>query len=962
MAKIKNTDVSEKDVFKDLTASAEKAIKTLDGMEAILKSNLEIQKQLAKPLQAGNISDLKALSTAQKEVKKNIDGLNAVEKERINLEAKLKTLNSDKIQSNEVLKVQISEQRRINKELAKDTLKLTNAYTKLTKETNKAQAEFKRLAAEFGVNSKQAKAAKVEFDKLDDKLRKVNNAANDGRRDVGRYGLAWGGVGNLLKSGLGVLGITSAIGILGGVVKGAFDIVTGFEQAIAELSSVTGLSGDELDNLKNKVIEVSSATGKGATEIANAFKLVGSAQPELLKNADALAEVTKQAVILSKAGGLTVEVAADALTNSMNQFGVSAKDAANFVDILATSQQKGTAPINKLAESMTKAGGTARAFGLDFGQTNALIQGFAKGGVLGAEAGTQLSGVLAKLSKVANKDFNPSQTNAVKVIQNLKDANLSYTDLLKLTDAEGAKWLSTLINQNDIVQELNGNLLEHGNALKQAETNYDTAKGAGEKFKATWEEMILSIEDGNGTISNIFKGFINEMTEWVNVIINLNKTFTQKTLETTNKFTNTMIENGTRAASETKKMFTDMGFSGDVLAEKLINASKQAKEFGKQAKERGDAKLAISYFAEAVALTDMVKAMKNSNEEITKNTDITNKNNKAKKDAIKLDKYVVDKSFEGQDALDKENEAKLKAYEDQQKALEELRDAQRQYDIFLEKQNDEDRQKQADAFEEEQARKRQEIREKTLEVIETLEEKYFNERQKRADKEISDQEKREQQLQDLANQGVQDAKDSLAKNQKDQAEAEKKKEELIQQEEQFQLALAVYKAFNAELDKGASTGEALSKALVSTSVLTAAASSLPAFWDGADEVSESLGKPQMSGRDGYIVRVDGKEQVWSEKDRSEVGYRDRSELKSIVKDYDNGLLSYALNSNSMGVHYDSNSTIKKELNKLYDSNQQIVKAIENKEVDKGWELDDLKKVVSHTVRKGSSITKTNFKL
>jgi hypothetical protein len=62
-----------------------------------------------------------------------------------------------------------------------------NAYKKLTKETNEAQAEFKRLAAQFGVNSEQAQKAFKTFEKLDTQLREVNNAAKDGRRDVGRY-------------------------------------------------------------------------------------------------------------------------------------------------------------------------------------------------------------------------------------------------------------------------------------------------------------------------------------------------------------------------------------------------------------------------------------------------------------------------------------------------------------------------------------------------------------------------------------------------------------------------------------------------------------------------------------------------------------------------------------------------------------------------------------------------------
>ena len=62
-------------------------------------------------------------------------------------------------------------------------MNLVNAHDKLTKSTNAAQRKFKGLAAQFGVNSKQAAKASAQFQKLDSKLRKVNEAARDGKRD-----------------------------------------------------------------------------------------------------------------------------------------------------------------------------------------------------------------------------------------------------------------------------------------------------------------------------------------------------------------------------------------------------------------------------------------------------------------------------------------------------------------------------------------------------------------------------------------------------------------------------------------------------------------------------------------------------------------------------------------------------------------------------------------------------------
>jgi len=305
-----------------------------------------------------------------------------------------------------------------------------------------------------------------------------------------------------------------------GVLMAGGKAVMDYDKNIQSLSAITGTSGEALDEFKQKVMEVAKQQKVSAAEIADAFSLIGSAKPELLESADALAQVTEQAVILSKAGGMEVPAAADALTNAMNQFGVGAEDAAKFVDILATSQQKGTARIGQLSASLVEAGSVAKSFGLDFDQTNALLQGFAAGGKLGTKAGTQLAGVLSKLSKVSNKDFNPSYTNTIKIIDNLTKANLSYPELLKLTDAEGAKWLSTLISQNDVIQKLSGNLHEVGNAQEQAGVVTKSLSAKFGELKGAFDNAIIGATEGS-FIMDAFSGILSFLADNMDTVLSL---------------------------------------------------------------------------------------------------------------------------------------------------------------------------------------------------------------------------------------------------------------------------------------------------------------------------------------------------------------------------------------------------------------------------------------------------------
>mgnify|MGYP003452772879 FL=1 len=80
---------------------------------------------------------------------------------------------------------------------------------------------------------------------------------------------------------------------------------------------------------------MSDETGKAAPEIADTFKLIGSQAPQLLKDSDALADVTKAAITLSKASGMDVVDSGKAVTTVMNQMGVSADNAGHIIDAMA---------------------------------------------------------------------------------------------------------------------------------------------------------------------------------------------------------------------------------------------------------------------------------------------------------------------------------------------------------------------------------------------------------------------------------------------------------------------------------------------------------------------------------------------------------------------------------------------------------------------------------------------------
>lgn len=139
----------------------------------------------------------------------------------------------------------------------------------------------------------------------------------------------------------------------------------------------------------------------------------------------------------------------------------------------------------------------------------------------------------------------------------------------------------------------------------------------------------------------------------------------------------------------------------------------------------------------------------------------------------------------------------------------------------------------------------------------------YNRKIELAEREIQSSKDKQQTLALLAQRGVEDAQNNLAFEQKKQAELEEKKLKAERNKQKTEFAIGLYKAY------AANDGD-LGKTLKDSAALLAAISALPTFFEGTGSgtVADALGKPHLPGRDGYIIRADGKEKVFNEQDSS----------------------------------------------------------------------------------------------
>ncbi|AUR96155.1 coil containing protein [Vibrio phage 1.216.O._10N.222.55.C12] len=267
-----------------------------------------------------------------------------------------------------------------------------------------------------------------------------------------------------------------------------------FARSVSSLSAITGAVGDDLEFYKQQAAEIGATTTLSASQAVTAFKLIASAKPDLLASQEALAAVTREAVILSEATGgeLALTDAASALGGALNQFQLDASEAKSVVNLLAEASRAGSADVVMISDSLVNVGAAANAMGVSLTETIAGLEALAAGEIKGSEAGTGLRQVLIGLEKTNNSNLMPSVVGLTKAVENYAAMNLSTTDTIKMFGAEGLAAASTMVAQIGTLSSLASTLDGTSTAYNQAATQTDNLDGDLKSLNSVIESLSIS--------------------------------------------------------------------------------------------------------------------------------------------------------------------------------------------------------------------------------------------------------------------------------------------------------------------------------------------------------------------------------------------------------------------------------------------------------------------------------------
>ena len=337
-------------------------------------------------------------------------------------------------------------------------------------------ARMKRGSDEYNAKAKEIRTLKAIIQEHNQQLRTTEQRWS-----------SLNNVANGLKKYSGI--ILSFVGSLTGATLGfqkCAEEAEKFEENLDNLSALTGLGGKNLSWLGDQAKEMSVKTTESgikikqsATDILDAFTKIGSQRPELLKNKEALAAVTEDAIILSEAAKIELEPATASLANVMNQFNEKSSSSRRIINELAAGSQTGSGDIQYLSNAIEKCGTSAYLMGMKTNQTIGVVEAIAPKFKDASQAGNSFDKVLLTM-KDKQIGYQSGLFNMNDALDELQTRFAKGEKASDLFGKEHAKMAEVLVMAKDDVIRYTEAVTGTDKALEQAakNTNNRAAKRA----------------------------------------------------------------------------------------------------------------------------------------------------------------------------------------------------------------------------------------------------------------------------------------------------------------------------------------------------------------------------------------------------------------------------------------------------------------------------------------------------
>jgi TP901 family phage tail tape measure protein len=326
------------------------------------------------------------------------------------------------------------------------------------------------------------------------------------------------------------MGLTLPIVALGaGIIKTA----ASFDQGMRRVGALTGATGDQFEKLKNQAKELGSTTQFTAREASDAMGFLAMAGFEVNEIIGSMPGTLQ----LAAAAQLDLASSADIVSNVLTGYQMQVSDLARVNDVLVKTFTSSNVNLSMLGQAMKVAGPVASAIGLEFEEVSAAIGLFGNAGIQGAQAGTHLRNVVARLAKMTpeaekalkrlgidKKKLVDSRGNVKSLTAVVRELGPHANRTKELVDIFGVRtgpFLAALLGQGaDALEDFTQELREAGGTTERiAEQQMAGPAGAMLRLKSAVEGAALAIAE-----SGLIDWFTQVIEKLTNFFSNLSKT------------------------------------------------------------------------------------------------------------------------------------------------------------------------------------------------------------------------------------------------------------------------------------------------------------------------------------------------------------------------------------------------------------------------------------------------------
>ncbi|MCD2137167.1 phage tail tape measure protein [Salinicoccus halitifaciens] len=444
-------------------------------------------------------------------LKANLSGLKDSGSESDRLATKIDGLNKKQ----KIQEAIVEETEKNYQELVKTKGAASKEAEAYANNLNKEQAKLRDVTAELEEMERQHKVMTSPWTKLSQGLDDYGNrlkSIGDHTMQIGKTGMKW------------ITAPAVALGTVG--VKSAMD----YEYAMSKVQGLLNATDEDMSKLDASAKEWGGSTSYSATEVANAFEFMSLAGWDVEQQTQSIGGALK----FTEATGLELAHGVDLITDSMGALGIETADLDGYLDSLVATQSNSNTTAEEMMQAYIRAGSTMNAMNFSVDETNAMLGVLADNGIKGAEAGTKLNSIFAKLvnptgqTAQAFEDLGISMANADgtmkssdEILQEIK------TKTEGLTDAERNRYISMIAGTENL-SSMNTLLDASGGKLEEYTKLNEESNGAldelhtimKDNLKGDFEEFVSSLEATALSIGEMLLPAVRNIIQWMTDMIN----------------------------------------------------------------------------------------------------------------------------------------------------------------------------------------------------------------------------------------------------------------------------------------------------------------------------------------------------------------------------------------------------------------------------------------------------------